>query len=110
MQIAFLKKEFRDLCINEHMAISQYGLEFASKLLVRIADLQAASTASDIFFLPGINSPSIDGDPDIISIGLLGNQYLSCMSGHPNSTKLDLGVSDWTKVRRIKIIGIREAS
>jgi len=110
LQIAFLKKEFRDLCVNERMAISKYGLEFASKLLVRIADLQAASTANDIFFLPGINSPSIDGDPDMISIELLGSQYLACMSGHPNSTKLDSGVPDWTKVRRIKIIGIREAS
>lgn len=85
------------------------GPPLAEKLKRRLADLVAASFAADLFALPGQPRELIDNRPGHIAIDLINGQQLIFQSGHVRTPLLQSGSVDWSRVRRIKILGLESS-
>lgn len=106
MELAFSDKCFRDLCVNEYRAQEIYGPALSEKLKHRLADLSAVSTVSELLLLPG--SPRIlnSNNRGLIAINIIHGNQLLLECGHLKPPLLSSGDIDWSRVRRVKILGI----
>lgn len=108
MELAFAEKNFRDLCCNETLARQAYGNLLSGKLKRILADLGAATVVSDLLLLPG--SPrELTGDfRGRMVINLVDEYQLVFQAGHVNPPVLQSGEVDWSRVRRIKLLGLEK--
>ncbi len=106
MELAFTDKNFRDLCLNEFLAIQVLGAPLAGKLKRRLADLAAATFVSDLFALPGRPRELMNNRSGDMVIDLINGQQLVFQNGHIKVGFLQSGSVDWTRVRRVKILGL----
>lgn len=106
LELAFLSKDFRDLCLNESLAQQTLGPQVAGKLKARLADLAAAAFVSEIFGLPGRPRELAGHRVGDVAVDLANGQQLVFQAGHVEARLLPTGVVDWTRVRRIKILGL----
>lgn len=106
MELAFADRSFRDLCLNEPLAIQALGRPLAEKLKSRLADFAAAFVVSDLFMLPGKPRELADGRRGHMVTDLINKQQLIFQSGHMKPRVLISGDIDWSQVRRILIIGL----
>lgn len=109
MELTFADKKFRDLCLNESLAIQALGPPLAEKLKRRLADLVAVSFVADLFALPGQPRELIDNRPSHIVMDLINGQQLIFQSGHVKTPLLQSGAVDWSRVRRVQIIGLESS-
>lgn len=108
MELAFAEKNFRDLCYNETLAKQAYGSVLSSKLKRILADLGAATVVADLLLLPG-NPRELTGDlRGRMVINLVDEHQLVFQVGHINPPVLQSGEIDWSRVRRIKILGLEK--
>lgn len=106
MELTFADKEFRDLCLNETLAKQTLGKPLAEKLKARLADLAAVSTVSDLFMLPGSPRELANDKRGHMVVDLVNGYMLVFKSGHIKERILTSGDIDWSRVRRIKILGL----
>lgn len=106
MELTFADKKFRDLCLNESIAKQALGSPLAEKLKRRLADLAAVSFVSDLFALPGRPREISNDRQDNMVIDLINGQQLVFQSGHIHERLLQSGAVDWSRVRRIKLLGL----
>ncbi|QOG03477.1 killer suppression protein HigA [Flavobacterium sp. MDT1-60] len=105
MIISFANKQIRELCEEESVAIDMLGQELARKLHSRLADLSAVNTVEDLLLIR-IGLPSEINDNDDIpkyKINLSTQKMLVFCAVNVPIDKID-----WSKVKRIKILEIRE--
>lgn len=102
MQIAWNSAELRDVCEIADAADSALGPEVATQLRSRLADLAAADSPLEL--LAG-DPEFVDGDPPTLHIRLTADRLLTIVSNHqvhgPRRP-----VTDWSRVRRIRIVSI----
>jgi len=78
------------------------GVEVASQLTRRLADLQAADTIADLV----VGNPRALADGVVIVIDLAVGMSLSLQSGHVNPPRTLHGGIDWRKVTRVQVVAI----
>lgn len=106
MELAFTDKVFRDWCVNRSLARQALGLPLADRLNRRLADLAAAAVVSEIFGLPGRPRELSGERQGHIAVDLLDGQQLVFQSGHVKAPLHPSGNVDWSRVRRVKILGL----
>lgn len=109
MELSFSDKSLRDLCYSDFLAQDTYGPEVAQKLKNRVADFAAAQTVSDLFLLPGRPQELMGDRQGQMSLELAGGFRLFFRSGHLDERTDQSGKIDWTRVRRIKLIGLEQS-
>jgi hypothetical protein len=104
---AFESKSLRDVCQDESRALAELDAEVAEALKHRLADLAAATTGKDII----AGRPSTFGlAGECMSVDLGTDRKLVFVANH---VKKPLGANkrvDWSKVTRIKLLGIQNAN
>lgn len=106
MELAFSEKKFRELCLNDSIARQALGDLVAEKLKSRLADIAATSDASDLFMLPGRLRELLHDRKGHLVMDLVDGQQLVFQVGHVKERSLQSGAIDWSRVRRIKILGL----
>lgn len=106
MELAFSDRTFRDLCHNESLANETFGKLVASKLKRILADLYAVSVVQDLLLLPGKPRRLNDATHDIMAIDIIDGYMLTFQAGHNHRPALPSGETDWSRVKRIKILGM----
>lgn len=110
MELAFAEKSFRDLCYNESLAKQAYGPMLAGKLKRILADLAAVTVVTDLFLLPGSARELTGSLQGRMVINVVDEHQLVFQIGHINPPLLQSGEVDWSRVRRIKILGLEKKS
>lgn len=106
MELAFDKREFRDVCATSVLAQRQFGARLAHSLQARLADLSAIAVVSEVFNLPGRSRELKEPRQGTIVMNLTNDHWLAFISGHIKPRLLPTKAVDWSKVRRIRILGI----
>jgi hypothetical protein len=100
LELAFATKPLRELCESEAKAKEKLGAKIAAVLKHRLADLRAADTVGE---LP-IGKPRKEASAYVLDF-THGIQIAFCPN-HSENPLLKSGAIDWSKVARIKIMGI----
>ena len=106
MELAFTNRDLRDLCLSEALATERLGVKIAAKLKRRLADLAAAGNVEEVLSLPGKPTELEAHGKSCIAINLTNNYQLFFTSGHSETPCLVSGKTNWSLVRRIKILGV----
>jgi hypothetical protein len=103
MHISFVTAELRDMCCRSGVAEVKIGGAVARTLRARLAEISAASTIDELPIRPTAG----DGFSNML-FDLADGYVLRFEDGNPSKqTKND--ATDWSKVVRVKIIGITKA-
>lgn len=104
MYLAFGNKQLREICEFEERALDELGTEVSESLKGRLADLMAARSPNDLV----AGSPrSIGGGKNASMVLDLGQGYqISFVANHPQNPVDQSGAIDWSRVSRIRIVGI----
>lgn len=106
MEIAFITKELRELCLNEETATRALGSNAAEALKKRLADINAAEWITEVLAGRPKRYKSSESEGYIFELdsGLI-------LKVIPNHLKQRIDVNhqvDWTKVRRVKVVFVGE--
>jgi hypothetical protein len=100
LELAFATKAIRHVCESDLKAMRDLGIPVAARLRARVADLRAADTISDV---PVATQPASDSTVEID----LGDGFKMLVgANHPVPPVLKSGATDWSQIRRIKILRI----
>ncbi len=105
MELAFDTEELRTVCELESQAVTRFGHEVAMSLRHRLADLAAASAVAE---LP-VGNPHLERREggELLFIDLARQKRLVLVANHRRNPTLGDGSIDWNRVRRLKLIEIR---
>ena len=103
LELAFETKELREVCENEADAKRQFGDAVAEVLKHRLADIDAASSPTDII----VGNPRIEPGGERMTIDLCEGYQLVMTPNHPSNPMKAIGTVAWEKVNRIRILEIR---
>lgn len=106
MQIAFDKRSLRELCENEDKARNDLGPKIAENLKSRLADLNAATSVSDLVAGQPREFP-VKGE-GIYAVSLSEGYRIIFCPNHTATPVLEFGEVDWQKVSRVKILRIEK--
>lgn len=106
MLIAFDNRKIRNICEEENEALSELSEQVVIKLKSRLADLAAATSVKDI--IVGNPCEIINNSRSDYKIDLCDGYILIFAANHVNNPKMENGSIDWLKVKRIKILEIKE--
>ncbi len=108
LELAFETKSLRTLCENADEAKAKYGETIATVLRHRLADLRAASIIKDLIVgQPRLLNGYVMNDHMVVD--LLDEYQLVFCANHPNNPVILItGHIDWSRVKRIKILGIEK--
>lgn len=107
LELAFANREIRALCLSGHLAEEDLGQQLASLLRRRLADLSAIANVSELSAMPW-GFEEFDKSDARCLIKLSDGYALFFESGHRETPHLENGIIDWSKVRRIKILGVEK--
>lgn len=107
MELAFANREIRALCLSGHLAEEELGPQLAPILRRRLADLNAMANVSELSSMP-YGFEALDRCDCQCLIKLRDGYALFFESGHGTTPSLENGLTDWSKVRRIKILGVEK--
>jgi hypothetical protein len=105
LDLAFDSIQLRSICESEEVAISELGPTVASILKHRLADLNAATSVSEIL----VGHPRILMSGEFnqhIVINLCDDYQIIISANHRRNPQSGNGNIDWRKVSRIKIMRI----
>jgi hypothetical protein len=102
LELAFETKGFRDICESEALAKEKLGARVADALWRRLSDFQSIDSIDDLPFV------KLKNNSNTITFELPDNWLLIVTGGHGDNPKRSNGKIDWTKVTRVKIIGIEK--
>lgn len=97
----------REMCEKEAVAISNLGMQVASALKARLADLRAAPVFTDFTAL-GLGNPrhTVEGQTECFAIEIADGYVLIVCANHPNGRYASDKSIDWCRVRRIKVVSL----
>lgn len=104
LELAFKSKELRTICESEAHAKCNLGSKVAEALKHRLADLRAATSIVDL--VAGRPRIADGGHSQQMIVDLCDGYRITFCANHPNNPVTEHGKLDWTKVSRIKILGI----
>jgi toxin HigB-1 len=106
--IAFDSLWLRAICENGQKADADLGPDIARALRGRLADLDAANSATDL--IAGIPRVITDGELEYMAVNLQDGMRIEFMANHVKNPIDGAGHIVWANVSRIKIIGIRHGN
>jgi len=106
MQLTFTHKTLRELCEQEAAALNRFGARVAEQLKNRLADLHAASSLAD--FSAICSQSLLDSSDGEKSVELCDGLWLVLTSSQKDAPRDAVGNVDWTRVKRVKILDIRQ--
>jgi plasmid maintenance system killer protein len=101
LELSFANKALRQLCESSVKADRKLGVDLANELRRRVADLRAATSVQDLL----IGVPR-ETQTDQISLDVAPTFQITFCANHNTVPKLESGAIDWSKVSRVKILGI----
>lgn len=104
LELAFSNKSLRQLCQSEAIAKRSLGTIVAEKLKRRLADLRAATCVADLVAGRPREREGSHHHEIVVDLGE-GTRLVFC-ANHNIIPMLESGAVDWSKVSRIKILGI----
>jgi proteic killer suppression protein len=104
MEINFKDKKLKDLCEQQSLAQRKLGTKMAQKLKVRLADLMAASSVSEL--VAGRPHPLTGDLAGLFALDLVQPQRLVFEPNHEPIPRTEDGGIDWSQVTRINILWI----
>ncbi len=105
MELSFKTQMLRTICEEEARAVSMLGVEAASRLRSRLADLRAAGTMNDLV----AGNPSFGGDRNSeLRVRLDEGHDLFCRPNHATPPVDSAGFIDWPRVHRLQVVEIEE--
>lgn len=105
MELAFDTVAVRRICESDLEARKCYPEETVDELRARLADIRAATSASDLI----AGKPRLDTcPPGRIQFNLNGGYELVCLGNHPQPTLTKDGLVDLGRMRRLKVVAIQE--
>ncbi len=102
LELAFANRSLRHICESESKAKRVLGVEVARTLKHRLADLRAAISIEDLV----AGRPHELQDSHSIEIEIDEGVRLTFCANHNKEPLLPTGQTDWSKVRRVKILRI----
>lgn len=107
MELAFETENLRTMCEHEAVALNQLGQLAADALKNRLSDLHTADFVNEV--LAGRpRHLSMDG-VDCVQFELVERWTLTISHNHVPPRNTLAGQTDWSRVRRIKIIRVEQA-
>lgn len=104
--LSYDSEKIRNLCTKEVIAWQCLPRDVVKTLINRLADLRAVSSLNDL--LVGNPRETNALPPGEYIIDLCNGYSLIFSSSHPTTPLLSTGAVDWSKVSRIKILGIEK--
>lgn len=103
VQPAWDNEALRRVCEVKAEAEATLGVEVAAQLRARFADLRAAESPEDLV----AGQPElIEQDPPTLKVQLGGGIDLVAVSNHRHHPKTGSGSTDWSRVRRFRVVSI----
>lgn len=102
--IAFDSHELRDICEKREVAETALGLQAAHHLEQQLADIEALENFAELEELHGGLIGFRDGGFRTVNLG--PKCMLILRSNHVTAPMLTTGEIDWSKVTRIRIVGV----
>jgi hypothetical protein len=104
VELAFASLELRNICESRRRATNLLGAEAAHELAQRLADLSAFATAAELADL--FPSDIVDRSPSERVLRLRTGHDLVFCAGHVDVPVREDGLTDWTRVSRLRIIAV----
>ena len=105
MELAFSTQALRALCESEERAVRELGVDLASILKRRLADLRAASNATDL--VAGTPRPALHSKDELM-LDLADGLTVFLAANHAAIPRLRSGDIDWSRVSRVKLLRIEK--
>lgn len=105
MELAFDTKSLRTICESEPHARRELGPNVAETLKHRLADMHAATSPKDLVAGRPRELPRSGTQPRMALDLSDGLSILFC-ANHPKAPLTARGDLDWSRVNRVKILGI----
>lgn len=105
MELAFSTKALRAVCESEERALRELGVDLASILKRRLADLRAAANATDL--VAGNPKPAPDSKEELM-LDLADGFTVFLTANHAAIPRLRSGHIDWSNVSRVKLLRIEK--
>jgi hypothetical protein len=103
MELAFETLALRDICESDVEARKSLPASTVDDLQARLADLRAATSASDLV----AGRPTFDANPPgYIRFSLNGGYELVSVGNHPRPLLTDGGLMRLERVRRVRVVAI----
>ena len=106
MQIYFEDAKLQKLCNSGREMVKKLGKEPAGRLVVRLAQLEAAENAADLDKLPGRWHPLAADRAGQMSGDLKHPERLIIEPLEPDDVRTDDGGIDWAKVTAVVVVAI----
>ncbi len=104
LELAFETQELRAICEGEAEARRKLGDAVAEILKHRLADLRSVGSVED---MPAGQPRVLEGSGGrLVSLDLGGGNQLVIGCNHIKPPVTDVGDIDWSRVTRIKILGV----
>ncbi len=101
MEVSFDTKSLRMICESGTKAEHELGIKLARSLVRRLADLRAATNASE---LSAGRPREVEGDGiRLMALDLYGGSCIVFSANHNKVPLVQTGGVDWSKVSRVKI-------
>jgi hypothetical protein len=104
LEFAFLKACIREICERRARAVAALGEAAAFELERRLAEMEACENAAEFAELCGDELVVVSGVR--WSLGLAEGIGMELIAGHVNPPLTETGVTDWSKVTRLRIEAI----
>ena len=101
LELSFANKGLRQLCESSLQANRKLGVDIANELRRTVADLRAATSVRDLL----VGAPR-ETQEDKIALDVGASFQITLCANHNTVPKLESGAIDWSKVSRVKILGI----
>lgn len=105
--LSFADKAVRRSCESQSHSERSFGANVASRLIQRLAELRAASTAADLPFGPV--GERGEGKSTELLFRLGKKHWLVICANHVEPRMTKHGRVDWSRVTRIKVMGIEQS-
>lgn len=103
VELAFETRRLRTVCEEPIEAAKVYPPLVVASLIRRVADIRAAD--SPLLLLAGSPSLANSGDPQV-KVHLAEDYIFIAVANHQTCPVRQEGKIDWSRVRRLKIVGI----
>jgi hypothetical protein len=105
LELAFSTKALRAVCESEERAVRELGVDLASVLKRRLADLRAAANATDL--VAGNPRPARHSKGELV-LDLADGFAVFLTANHAAIPRLRSGDIDWSNVSRVKLLRIEK--
>jgi len=101
LELSFANRGLRQLCESSLQANRKLGVDIANELRRTVADLRASTSVRDLL----VGAPR-ETQEDKIALDVGTSFQITFCANHNTVPKLESGAIDWSKVSRVKILGI----